>query len=54
MKAASNIKRPEWYERKNLVCKKCGRMFRGVKIPLITKCPSCGRRSVKEDPWVRY
>jgi len=54
MKSVSYIRKPEWYEKRAFVCKKCNKRFWGVKILFFTKCPRCGSLKVIEDPRFVY
>lgn len=53
MKKAFNCKRPEWYEKKALICKNCGHSFFKVKV-IFAKCSKCGSWKVVEDKSIVY
>jgi len=54
MKIFPLIHKPLWNHKKVLICKKCGKVFMGIKILLITRCPQCGSFKLIEDHRVRY
>jgi len=54
MKKVSGIRRPQWNEKRFLICKKCGNIFMGIIIPFFTKCPKCGYRRLIEDNRFTY
>jgi predicted Zn-ribbon and HTH transcriptional regulator len=45
---------PGWNQKRLLRCGTCGRLFMGIKIPLLVKCPECGSLNVREDKRVLY
>jgi predicted nucleic acid-binding Zn-ribbon protein len=45
---------PTGNEKRFLKCKKCGKVFMGIKALFFTKCPQCGSRKVKEDDRIVY
>jgi len=54
MKIFPQIHKPLWNHKKVLKCNKCGKVFMGVKVPLVTRCSQCGSFKVIEDCRVCY
>jgi len=54
MRIIPHIRKPLPNEKKFLKCKKCGKWFIGIRVPLVTKCPHCGSLKVIEDGRIHY
>jgi phage FluMu protein Com len=46
--------KPGWNQKRLLRCGTCGRLFTGIKLPFLVKCPECGSLNVHEDKRAAY